>query len=140
MVGLNEACMAVGRGDCESAVVGGVNLIMSPTMTTAMTEQGVLSKEGSCKTFSADADGYARGEAITAVFVKSLADALRDGNPVRAVIKSSAHNVDGKTPGISTPSADAQEALIRRAYSKAGVTDLGATAMVEMHGTGSESL
>lgn len=85
---LNEACLAVSRGDCEGALVGATNLIMSPTMTSAMTEQGVLSKEGACKTFSADADGYARGEAITAIYVKSLKDALKDGNPIRGVYSS----------------------------------------------------
>ncbi|KAK6196628.1 putative secondary metabolism biosynthetic enzyme [Pestalotiopsis sp. IQ-011] len=102
----------------------------------AMTEQGVLSPGGSCKTFSADADGYARGEAITALYVKPLAEAIRDGNPVRAVIRGTAHNFDGKTTGFSTPSADAQEAVIRRAYETAGIADINATAMMECHGTG----
>ena len=135
-MGLNEACMAISRGDCESALVGGVNLIMAPGMTTAMSEQGVLSKDGSCKTFSADANGYGRGEAITAIYVKPLSDAIRDGNPIRAVIRSTSTNVDGKTPGMSCPSTDAQEALMRRAYKVAGITDCGLTAMVECHGTG----
>jgi acyl transferase domain-containing protein len=69
---------------------------MAPDMTCAMSEQGVLAADGSCKTFSADANGYARGEAINAVFVKTLADALRDGNPVRAVIRSTASVSDGR--------------------------------------------
>ncbi|KAI0570762.1 Polyketide synthase [Pyrenophora tritici-repentis] len=133
---LNEACMAISRGDCEAALVGGVNLILEPGMTIAMTEQGVLSKDGSCKTFSADANGYARGEAITAIYVKPLADAICDGNPVRAVIRGTSHNVDGRTPGMSQPSTDAQEKLIRRAYEVAGITDYNATAVVECHGTG----
>ncbi|KAI9151270.1 Polyketide synthase [Paramyrothecium foliicola] len=133
---LSEACMAVSRGACEAALVGGVNLMLSPTMTTAMTEQGVLSKDGSCKTFSADADGYARGEGVTAIIIKPLADALRDGNPVRAIIRAACHNFDGKTPGVSVPSSEAQEALIRRTYKLAGLDDFGATAMVECHGTG----
>lgn len=136
LVGLNEACMAISRGDCEAALVGGVNLIMAPGMTTAMTEQGVLSKDGSCKTFSADANGYARGEAITAIYVKPLSHAIRDGNPVRAVIRATATNVDGKTPGMSYPSTTAQEAVMRRAYKVAGILDYGLTAMVECHGTG----
>lgn len=136
LVGLNEACMAISRGDCEAALVGGVNLIMAPGMTTAMTEQGVLSKDGSCKTFSADANGYARGEAITAIYVKPLSHAIRDGNPVRAVIRATSTNVDGKTPGMSYPSTTAQEAVMRRAYKIAGISDYGLTAMVECHGTG----
>ncbi|KAI0889325.1 fatty acid synthase S-acetyltransferase [Annulohypoxylon maeteangense] len=136
LVGLNEACMAISRGDCEAALIGGVNLILGPSMTTALAEQGVISKDGSCKTFSAEANGYARGEAVTAIYVKPLSDAIRDGNPIRAVIRATSHNVDGKTPGMSQPSADAQEALMRRAYKVAGITDFSQTAMVECHGTG----
>ncbi|KAI1209352.1 fatty acid synthase S-acetyltransferase [Annulohypoxylon truncatum] len=136
LVGLNEACMAISRGDCEAALIGGVNLILAPNMTTALTEQGVISKDGSCKTFSAEANGYARGEAVTAIYVKPLSDAIRDGNPIRAVIRATSHNVDGKTPGMSHPSTDAQEALMRRAYEVAGITDFSQTAMVECHGTG----
>lgn len=93
MVALHEACVAIGRGDCSSAVVGGVNLILAPGMTQAMSEQGVLAPDGSCKTFSADADGYGRGEAVSAVYIKPLHAAVRDGNPVRAIIKQTATNV-----------------------------------------------
>ncbi|KAG6168183.1 Type I Iterative PKS [Claviceps purpurea] len=136
LVALNEACAAIQRGDCESALVGGVNLILAPGMTTAMEEQGVLASDGSCKTFSADANGYARGEAVTTIFIKPLADAIRDGNPVQAVIRSTSHNVDGKTPTPSHPSTDMQETLMRRAYALAGIRDFSETAMVECHGTG----
>ncbi|KAJ9386802.1 hypothetical protein DTO063F5_3460 [Paecilomyces variotii] len=136
LVALNEACAAINRGDCGSALVGGVNLILAPGMSMAMQEQGVLSSDGSCKTFSADANGYARGEAVTAVYIKPLADAIRDGNPIRAVVRSTSHNVDGKTPTLSQPSTQAQEALIRRAYELGGISDFGETAMVECHGTG----
>jgi acyl transferase domain-containing protein len=136
LVALNEACAAISRGDCVSALVGGVNLILAPGMSMAMQEQGVLSSDGSCKTFSADANGYARGEAVTAVFIKPLADAIRDGNPIRAVVRATSHNADGKTPTLSQPSTDAQEALMRRAYELGGITDYAETAMVECHGTG----
>lgn len=136
LVALNEACAAISRGDCESALVGGVNLILAPGMSMAMQEQGVLSSDGSCKTFSADANGYARGEAVTAIFIKPLAHAIRDGNPIQAVVRSTSHNVDGKTPTLSQPSTDMQEALMRRAYELGGITDFSKTAMVECHGTG----
>ncbi|KAK5137353.1 hypothetical protein LTR08_008931 [Meristemomyces frigidus] len=139
LVALNEACAALGRGDCEAALVGGVNLILGPGMTTAMSEQGVLSKDGRCKSFSAEADGYARGEAVTAIYIKPLADALRDGNPVRAVIRATSHNSDGRTPGMSQPSTDSHERLIRRAYAFAGISDFRETAMVECHGTGTQT-
>ncbi|CVL00302.1 probable polyketide synthase [Fusarium mangiferae] len=138
LVALHEACLAVSRGDCEGALVGGANLIMAPGMTMAMTEQGVLAPDGSCKTFSADANGYARGEAISAIFIKPLCDAIRDGNPVRAVIRSTASNSDGKgtAGGIQVPNDIAQEAMIRKAYSIAGINDYSQTAFVEFHGTG----
>ncbi|KID94120.1 Beta-ketoacyl synthase, partial [Metarhizium majus ARSEF 297] len=136
LICINEACAAIARGDCEAAIVGGLNMILAPSMTISETEQGVLSKDGSCKTFSADANGYARGEAVTAVFIKPLTEAIRDGNPVRAVIRAVTNNSDGKTPGISHPSTSSQETLMRRAYAMAGITDFGETAMVECHGTG----
>lgn len=136
LVALHEACVAISRGDCDSAIVGGANLIMTPGATMSMTEQNVLSKDGSCKTFSADADGYARGEAIATVYIKRLDDALRDGNSIRAVIRGTATNHNGKTPGMTVPSAKVQEALMRRAYKIAGITDLSKTAFVECHGTG----
>ncbi len=136
--GLHEACLALSRGDCSAAVVCGTNLILTPTMTITMWEQGVLSPEGSCKTFSADADGYARGEAINAVFIKPLDAALRDGNPIRAIIRGTASNNDGWTPNQFSPNAEAHEALIRRAYEVAGIADadICQTAHVECHGTG----
>ncbi|KAJ5652341.1 Acyl transferase/acyl hydrolase/lysophospholipase [Penicillium longicatenatum] len=140
LVALHEACLAISRGDCEGAIVGGANLIMAPGMTAAMTEQGVLAPDGSCKTFSADADGYARGEAVSAIFIKPLAQAIRDGNPVRAVIRATASNSDGKGTGggLQMPNDVTQEAMIRRAYEVAGIPDCdySQTAFVECHGTG----
>ncbi|PWY87347.1 hypothetical protein BO94DRAFT_585895 [Aspergillus sclerotioniger CBS 115572] len=136
LVALNEACLAIARGDCKSAIVGGASLILTPTMSIKLTEQGVLSPDASCKTFSADANGYGRAEAINAVYVKPLTDAIRAGNPVRAVIRGTATNSDGKTPGMTYPSVEAQEALIRRAYTIAGIADYAATPFLELHGTG----
>jgi acyl transferase domain-containing protein len=103
-----------------------------------MSEQGVLSKDGSCKTFSANVDGYARGEAIVSIYVKPLSDALRDGNPVRAVVVGSAVNHDGRSQGITAPRVETQEALIRRAYDVAGIADFSKTGFVECHGTGTK--
>jgi acyl transferase domain-containing protein len=121
-VGVNEACSAMQRGLCESAIVAGANLMLAPGMTQQMTEKGILSPEGSCKTFSADADGYARGEAFTAVFLKPLDAAVRDGNPVRAVIRAAVANSDGKTQGITQPNAAAHEEMIRLAYKQADIS------------------
>lgn len=138
LVALHEACMGLSKGDCEGAIVGGANLILAPGMTTAMTEQAVLAPDGSCKTFSSDANGYARAEAISAIFIKSLANAIRDGNPVRAVIRGTATNSDGKGAGLGghVPNDITQEALIRHVYQVAGIKDYSKTAFVECHGTG----
>ncbi|KAH7306034.1 polyketide synthase [Stachybotrys elegans] len=138
LVGLNEACLALARGDCESALVAGTNLLLGPDLTMVMSNMGVMSPDGSCKPFSANVNGYARAEAIVSFMLKPLADAIRDNNPIRAVITGAATNHDGKTNGITVPNADAQEALIRRAYQVAGISekDYCQTGFVECHGTG----
>ena len=136
MVGLHEACQAILRSECSSAIVGGSNLILAPGMTTILNEQGVLAPDGSCKSFDASADGYVRAEAVNVIYIKPLADALRDGNPVRAVIRSTATNCDGKTPGMATPSSASHEAVIRTAYANAHINRFADTAFVECHGTG----
>ena len=130
------ACQDLQSGNCTSAIVGGVNLILDARETVVMTEQGVLSPTGSCKSFDAAADGYARGEGISAIYIKKLADAVRDGDPIRAVIRSTCIGGDGKTAGLTTPSPEAHERLIRYGHELAGITDLSKTAMVECHGTG----
>ena len=131
LVGLHEACRALQAGDCTSAVVAGTSLIMSPTIYSVMTSEGILSPEGSCKTFDAAADGFARAEGINAVYLKRLDDALRDGNPVRAIIRNSGTNNDGKSKGLLSPDAAAQEALIRHVYAQAGL-DPAYTAFMEV--------
>ncbi|KAI1291193.1 acyl transferase domain-containing protein [Xylaria venustula] len=138
LVALDAACTAIARGDCTSAIVGGTSLIMAPSMTAKMEEMGVLSPDGSCKAFSADADGYARAEAINAVYIKPLGDALRDKSPVRAVLRATAVNNNGKSKsgGIASPNMEAQKSLIQHAYKLAGITDVSQTAFFECHGTG----
>jgi acyl transferase domain-containing protein/NADPH:quinone reductase-like Zn-dependent oxidoreductase/SAM-dependent methyltransferase len=138
LTGLHEACQALQHGICSSAIVGGTNIIITPRMTVAMTEWGVLSPSGSCKSFDANADGYARGEAVSALYIKKLSDAVRDGDPIRAVIRSTCVNHDGKTLGLSNPNAEAHETLIRQGHQLAGITDFSKTAMMECHGTGTK--
>lgn len=89
-----------------------------------------------CATFDATADGYARGEAVAAVYVKKLSDAIRDGDPVRSVIRSTAINAGGKSSTLTAPNTAAHETLIRRGHQLAGLSDFSKTAMVECHGTG----
>ncbi|KAK4183707.1 lovastatin diketide synthase LovF [Podospora australis] len=133
---LNEACKAISAGEAESAIVGGASIILGTSMTLQMAEQGALAEDGSCKTFSKDANGYGRAEAINAVYIKPLSAAIRDGNPVRAVIRGVATNHNGRNGGITVPNASAQEALIKQAYESAGITNLSDTGFVECHGTG----
>ncbi|USP74624.1 uncharacterized protein yc1106_01898 [Curvularia clavata] len=138
LLSLHEACVAVRNGDCSAALVGGCNLLWSPDAMSDMSEQGVLSLESSCRTFDARADGYARGEAVNMIYIKPLAAAIRDGNPIRAIIRGTAANADGKTQGMSLPSSSSQEQMMRKAYRSAGIaeTDISRTAFVECHGTG----
>ncbi|KAK6954931.1 hypothetical protein Daesc_002560 [Daldinia eschscholtzii] len=136
LIGLHEACMSIRFGECNAAIVAGTNLIMAPGLTVCMSEQGVLSPNGSSRTFDADADGYARGEAVNMVYIKRLDHAIRDGNPIRAVIRGTSNNDDGKTLGISVPSSQCHEAMILRAYHVAGISDIRKTPYVECHGTG----
>lgn len=126
---------AIRAGDCDGAIVAGTNLIFSPTMSMAMTEQGVLSPDASCKSFDANANGYARGEAINAIFLKGLSSALRNGDPIRAVVRATSSNSDGKTPGMSMPSSESHMTLIQHAYHEAGLNPKD-TVFVEAHGTG----
>lgn len=133
---LHEAIQAICQGDISSAVVAGTNLILAPGLTTSMSLLMALSPEGSSKSFDASADGYARGEAVNALYIKRLDEAIRDGNPIRAVIRSSAANADGRSRGgMANPNPDAHEVAIRKAYVSAGL-EMSQTAMVEAHGTG----
>ncbi|TDZ61131.1 Highly reducing polyketide synthase gloL [Colletotrichum trifolii] len=136
LVALHMACRDLQSGDCSSALVGGVNLILTPRDTAVMHQQGVLSVTASCKSFDADADGFARGEGVSAIHIKKLSDAVRDGDPIRAVIRSTCVSGNGRTPGLTTPNAKSHEKLMRRGHALAGITDLSKTAMVECHGTG----
>ncbi|KAI1125318.1 acyl transferase domain-containing protein [Nemania abortiva] len=140
LYGLHLACQALQAGEISSALIGGCNLIMNPAKVDTMFNVGVLSKGASSRSFDADADGYARGEAISMVYVKKLDDALRDGNPIRAVIRATASNCDGKTPGLTKPSMEAHEALIRASYAAAGLENEACkTGFFECHATGTSS-
>ena len=105
--------------------------------------KGAVSLPGRCHTFDVKADGYIKAEGIkaegiNAVILKRLSDAIRDGDPIRAVIRGSATNSDGRTPGIASPSAEAQAIAIRAAYANAGISDLSGTEYLECHGTGTQ--
>lgn len=100
-----------------------------------LTAMHMLSPDGTSHSFDDRANGYGRGEGIGALVVKRLADAIRDGDAIRAVIRATAANVDGKTPSVTMPSSQAQAQLIRTAYETAQLP-LEDTEYVELHGTG----
>lgn len=92
MYALHLACSAIANGDCDSAVVGGTNLIQTPEPHMAWSKLGTLSPTSQCHTFDESADGYARGEGIGVVYIKKLSDALNDNDPIRAVINATSFN------------------------------------------------
>jgi acyl transferase domain-containing protein/NADPH:quinone reductase-like Zn-dependent oxidoreductase len=115
--------------------VAGTNLIQSPDQLLSIVRAGVLSPTSTCHTFSDAADGYGRADGISCLLIKRLSDAVRDNDPIRAVIRGTAVNSNGKTPGITLPSSKEQETVIRKAYARAGLT-YDETSYVECHGTG----
>lgn len=141
LTGLDVACRYLQSGEIEGAIIGGANLYMSPehVMDWHMGSGGTASHSGKCHTFDAKADGYIKAEAINMVYIKRLSDAVRDGDPIRAIIRGSAVNSDGWTAGIASPNSEAQAAAIRRAYQNAGIKDLSLTGYVECHGTGTRA-
>ena len=135
LVALHQACQSLRLQECEMAVASGVQLILSPEVTIFLSRAKALSPTGSCKTFSARADGFIRGEGCGVLVLKRLSDAVRDGNNVLAVVRGSAVNHGGASSGLTVPAAAAQEAVIRQALAGARV-DPAAISYVEAHGTG----
>ncbi|KAK0726009.1 KR domain-containing protein [Lasiosphaeris hirsuta] len=135
---LHNACNALRNRECEGAIVGGVNLIITVDQHMNTAKLGVLSPTSTCHTFDASADGYGRADAVGAVYLKLLSDAVRDGDPIRAVIRSSAVNNNGKVPavGITHPNRAGQAAVIAHAYQRGGDLDPRLTGYFECHGTG----
>ncbi|WP_203217982.1 type I polyketide synthase [Nocardia terpenica] len=135
LVAFHQACAALDRGDCDLAVAGGVNVMFHPAATIVMSKGQFLSPDARCKPFDHRANGYVRSEGAGVVVLKPLSAALRDGDHIRAVVRGTAVNHDGRTPGTAVPSADAQRALIRVACRTAGV-DPRSVGYFEAHGTG----
>ncbi|MCX5202696.1 SDR family NAD(P)-dependent oxidoreductase [Streptomyces sp. NBC_00237] len=133
LVAVHRAVEAIRSGACEAAIAGGVNLLLSVDTFVSAGRAGMLSPEGRCKAFSADADGYVRGEGVGAVILKPLAAAERDGDAVLGVLTGTAENHGGRANSLTAPNADAQADLVVRAM---GGTDPDTIGYVEAHGTG----
>ncbi|KAK3936136.1 hypothetical protein QBC46DRAFT_296752 [Diplogelasinospora grovesii] len=134
---LHVACAALENYECDAAIVAGANLVQSAEQHIATMKAGVLSPTSTCHTFDTSADGYGRADGVGALYLKRLRDAIADGDPIRSVIRGSAVNANGRTSGISLPSADGQELVIRKAMAKAGLQPDG-IAYIECHGTGTK--
>ncbi|PVH93388.1 reducing type I polyketide synthase [Periconia macrospinosa] len=135
MVALDLACEGLWNGTSDLAIVCGANLIFSPELNIALSNMAFLSPDGKCFSFDHRANGYARGEGFAALVLKRQSD-VNGGDSVRALIRSTATNEDGRTQGgITQPSKEMQIRLIREAYEKAGM-DINCTTYFEAHGTG----
>jgi len=135
LVAVHLACQSLRSGECDLALAGGVNLMLTPSASFAFSKLQILSPQGRCRTFDAAADGIARGEGCALIALKRLSDARRDGDTVLAVIAGSAVNQDGASNGLTAPNGPAQEAVIRRALAMAAIGP-ERVGLVETHGTG----
>jgi len=137
LVAIHRAIASIANGDCDQAIVGGINLILSPETHISFNKAGMLSQDGRCKTFSSQADGYVRGEGVGMLFIKKLADAESAGDHIYAVIRSSVENHGGRANSLTAPNPKAQAELIKMAYRRAKV-DPRSVSYIEAHGTGTE--
>jgi acyl transferase domain-containing protein/acyl-CoA synthetase (AMP-forming)/AMP-acid ligase II/acyl carrier protein len=134
LLAVHQACQSLRNNECDLALAGGVNLILSPALTVTFSQAHMMSSDGRCRTFDEAADGYVRGEGCGLVLLKPLSAALRDGDTVLAVIRGSAVNQDGRSNGLTAPNGPSQEAVIRRALHNASVTP-DQISYVETHGS-----
>ncbi|WP_175038004.1 type I polyketide synthase, partial [Burkholderia contaminans] len=135
LVCLHLACESLRSRESNMALAGGVNLMLSPEVMVSFSQARMLSPDGRCKTFDAAADGYVRGEGCGMVVLKRLADALADGDRVLGIVRGTAVDQGGAGGGLTVPSRDSQERVIRRALNQAGLAP-GDVSYVEAHGTG----
>ncbi|RWA09000.1 hypothetical protein EKO27_g6114 [Xylaria grammica] len=138
LTALHLGVSSIRSGDASISVVGASNTLLSPELFIAGSTQSMLGRDGKCYAWDSRAEGYGRGEGTAALILKPLDAALRDGDNIQAVIREIVLNQDGKTTTITSPSATAQEELIKECYKRAGL-DIADTAYVEAHMTGTPS-
>ncbi|MFF2445404.1 type I polyketide synthase, partial [Priestia megaterium] len=137
LVALHLAQQALASHEIDIALVGGVSLYLLPDTYVGMSEAGMLSPQGRCRSFDNDADGFVPGEGVGALVLKRLSDAEADHDHIYGVVVASGTNQDGKTNGITAPSANSQMDLVRTVYDRHGI-DAASIGYVEMHGTGTK--
>jgi acyl transferase domain-containing protein len=135
LVAVHQACNALRMGECEAALVAGVNALLTPHLYGCLGRMGLLSAEGRCKAFDASGDGYVRAEGCGAVVLKMAERARQDGDRILALLCGTAVNQDGRSNGLTAPNRLAQVRVIERALAAAGLST-GDVDYVEAHGTG----
>ncbi|KAF3480538.1 uncharacterized protein GIQ15_05885 [Arthroderma uncinatum] len=135
LVALHQAVENLRSRGSEISIVCGANVLLNPDNFKALGSFGFLSPDGKCFAFDERANGYGRGEGVATIIIKRLKDALAAGDPIRAIIRESVLNQDGKTETLTSPSKEAQEALMQDCYAKAGLEPIQ-TQYFEAHGTG----
>lgn len=135
LIALHRAVESIHTGSSEMAIVGGVQVMLTPAAYISFSMAGMLSGDGKCKTFDKRANGYVRGEGCGAILLKPLAKAEADGNHIYAVIRATAENHGGRVTTLTAPNASAQAELLIEAYGKAQI-DPTTVGYIECHGTG----
>ena len=135
LVAVHLACRSIASGECDRALVGGVNLMLLPSITVGFSKGGFMSPDGRCRSFDAGANGIVRSEGAGVVMLKPLKAALADRDQIYAVIRGSAVNQDGRSNGLTAPNGEAQASLLAEAYEAARIAPHQVT-YVETHGTG----
>jgi acyl transferase domain-containing protein/acyl carrier protein len=135
LVAVHLAVQGLRNRECHLALAGGVNVLLSPEISIALSQSHMFASDGRCKAFDAAADGFVRAEGCGVIVLKRLSDALAGGDNILALIRGSAINQDGRSSGISAPNGVAQEAVIRQALANASI-DPSQIDYVEAHGTG----
>ncbi|KAK6948366.1 hypothetical protein Daesc_010132 [Daldinia eschscholtzii] len=136
LTGLHLACQSLLQDESEMGLVCGAQLQLEPrSMSIPLSRLKFLSPDGHCYSFDERANGYSRGEGVGVLVLKRLSRAIKNGDTIRAVIRGTSANQDGRTPSITQPSSVAQASLIRKAYETVGF-DFGSTGYIEAHGTG----
>jgi acyl transferase domain-containing protein/methionyl-tRNA formyltransferase/acyl carrier protein len=137
LVAIHRAIAAIERGDCDQAIVGGVNTLVTPEAFIRFNKEGMLCEDGRCKSFSNRANGYVRGEGVGILFLKKLRAAESDGDHIYGLIRASGENHGGRAVWLTAPNPKAQADLLVQVYKKAGI-EPHTVGYIEAHGIGAE--
>jgi len=135
LVSVHLACQSLKNRECDMALAGGVNLVLSPEMTIIFSKAKLMAPDGRCKTFDSSADGYVRSEGCGMIVLKRLSDARRDNNTILGLLRGTCINQDGQSNGLTVPNGLSQQALLQNALNNAGIKP-SQISYIEAHGTG----